>query len=281
MEAMTYDPITDDPVVEDAQYPPTATSVKFDSGGSNVYGQFYIAAGEGPHPTVIFLHGFPGHEKNFDIAQTLRRAGYNVFIFHYRGAWGSKGDFSFANVLEDVPAALEHITSTDFRHDNRVHKQETYLIGHSMGGWAALLNVAHNIEVAGVATISAFNFGEIGHEISEDPEGIETVVEILEEWGLGPLAGAFPRDLVEELVEFCDPWDFAHQAADMKGQKLLLIAANQDKVGPPEVHHEPLIAALKEVDHKSFRELRIDADHTFSANRIELAKVLLEWLKED
>ena len=35
----------------------------------------YTAGGEGPHPTVILLHGIPGCERNLNLAQALRRAG--------------------------------------------------------------------------------------------------------------------------------------------------------------------------------------------------------------
>ena len=33
--------------------------------------------GLGPHPVVIMLHGFPGNEKNLDLAQSIRRAGWD------------------------------------------------------------------------------------------------------------------------------------------------------------------------------------------------------------
>ena len=39
---------------------------------------------------VLLLHGFPGNEKNLDLAQDLRADGFNVLFFHYRGAWGSE-----------------------------------------------------------------------------------------------------------------------------------------------------------------------------------------------
>jgi len=46
----------------------------------------YVAAGAGPHPAVVLLHGFPGNEKTLDLAQDVRRAGWNVLYFNYRGA---------------------------------------------------------------------------------------------------------------------------------------------------------------------------------------------------
>jgi pimeloyl-ACP methyl ester carboxylesterase len=48
----------------------------------------YVAAGAGPHPAVVLLHGFPGNERNLDLAQDMRRAGWDVLYFDYRGSWG-------------------------------------------------------------------------------------------------------------------------------------------------------------------------------------------------
>ena len=45
------------------------------SHGAKMYSVIYIAAGEGLHPTVLMLHGFPGNEKNLDLAYSMRRAG--------------------------------------------------------------------------------------------------------------------------------------------------------------------------------------------------------------
>ncbi|MDY4105243.1 MAG: hypothetical protein SOY37_06675, partial [Oscillospiraceae bacterium] len=65
----------------------------------------YTAAGEGLHPTVLLLHGIPGWERNLDLAQALRRAGFHVLVFHYSGSWGSDGTYSLAHVLEDSHTA--------------------------------------------------------------------------------------------------------------------------------------------------------------------------------
>src|SRR4051812_40519824 len=56
------------------------------SGGIVMNGVMLVAAGSEPHPTVLNLHGLPGNEQNLDLAQVLRRAGYNVLSFHYRGS---------------------------------------------------------------------------------------------------------------------------------------------------------------------------------------------------
>ena len=40
----------------------------------------YTAEGNGPHPVLIFTHGYPGHEKNLDLAQSLRRTGFSSIV---------------------------------------------------------------------------------------------------------------------------------------------------------------------------------------------------------
>ena len=34
--------------------------------GARINGLVYLSSGAGPHPVVIFLHGYPGNERNLD-----------------------------------------------------------------------------------------------------------------------------------------------------------------------------------------------------------------------
>jgi pimeloyl-ACP methyl ester carboxylesterase len=77
----------------------------------------YIAAGEGPHPNVLLLHGLPGNEQNIDLAQSMRRAGWNVLTFHYRGSWGGPvllvtSDDGFAVGSNALGEAIQHRDGT-------------------------------------------------------------------------------------------------------------------------------------------------------------------------
>ena len=132
------DPVTTDPVSIDAAHPPKTVELDFESHGSALNGHIYMAGGEGLKPTVIMLHGFPGYEKNLDMAQAIRRAGFNVLFFHYRGAWGSEGDFSMTHVIEDALAASEFVRSEDAGETYNIDPNHITFIGHSMGGFAAL-----------------------------------------------------------------------------------------------------------------------------------------------
>ncbi|MEO5590498.1 MAG: alpha/beta hydrolase, partial [Gemmatimonadaceae bacterium] len=79
------------------------------SGGMHINGVAYLASGPGRHPTFIILHGLPGNEKNLDLAQAVRRAGWNAITMNYRGSWGSPGEFHFAGNLEDADAVLAFV----------------------------------------------------------------------------------------------------------------------------------------------------------------------------
>src|ERR1700728_3983106 len=85
--------------------PASMETFQIPSHGALLNALVYVAAGAGPHPAVILLHGFPGNERNLDLAQDIRRAGWDVLYFNYRGSWGSPGDFSFSHGIEDTVAA--------------------------------------------------------------------------------------------------------------------------------------------------------------------------------
>src|SRR3954463_954989 len=97
----------------DARHPARNQQLLIDSHGSKINALFFLAAGAGPHPTMLLLHGLPGNERNLDLAQAVRRAGWNVLTFTYRGAWGSEGDFSISNALQDTRAAMAFLRSDE------------------------------------------------------------------------------------------------------------------------------------------------------------------------
>src|SRR5919206_2429948 len=101
-----FDPVVQDPPGDDVQFSDSAASVGIMSDGARMNGLVYVAQGRGPHPIAILLHGQPGDERNLDLAHALRRAGWNVLFFHYRGAWGSEGRYSYRHQVADVRAAL-------------------------------------------------------------------------------------------------------------------------------------------------------------------------------
>src|ERR1017187_9108362 len=93
----------------DRAHPAKMTVVHIPTHGLLINGVVYQASGAGPHPTVVICHGLPGNEKNLDLAQAARRAGWHALTFNYRGSWGSPGNFRFAQNPEDAAAVLENL----------------------------------------------------------------------------------------------------------------------------------------------------------------------------
>src|SRR5271166_5619423 len=95
----------------------TVESVRFTShdavaGDIELVGILYAGQDAGPHPTAILLHGAPGAEKNTDLAYRLRDLNWNVLIVHFRGSWGSSGDYNLATQPDDTLAALDFMLAS-------------------------------------------------------------------------------------------------------------------------------------------------------------------------
>ena len=97
---------TDPPI--DLVHPASTLAIEIVSHGSVMNGLVYRPSGRGPFPLAVLMHGLPGNEQNLDLAQALRRSGWAVMTFHYRGCFGSEGLFSIDHVLEDANVAVAH-----------------------------------------------------------------------------------------------------------------------------------------------------------------------------
>ncbi len=276
-EPVAPDPVTHDPVEVDAAYPPDLRAFTFESAGEQVLGCIYLANGPGPHPTVLLLHGCPGNERNFDLAQALRRAGANVATMHYRGSWGSGGAFSISSALEDVPAALAFLRHPGTAADFRIDVDQLIPVGHSMGGFAALMAAASDERVPAVAGLAAFNFGLHARLMKQAPSVYELTVEALRPL-VPPLQGATADGLIDEMLTHRDDWNLVDRVAALKDRPVLLIGAEQDDLAVPMLHHRPLVEAFAVTGTSWLTETTIDDDHVYSSNRIALARMVADWL---
>ena len=146
----------------DAKHPARMEVLHIPSGGGMLNGVAYLAAGAGPHPTLLIMHGLPGNEKNLDLAQAVRRAGWNAVTFNYRGSWGSPGHYSFAGNLVDGAAVLGYLRDPKHAAKLDVDTSCIALAGHSTGGWVAAMTAEHDPKLMGTALISAANMGGLG-----------------------------------------------------------------------------------------------------------------------
>src|SRR6476469_4895602 len=151
---------TDPP--RDSAHPARMEVLHIPSGGVKINGVAYLASGAGRHPTFVFFHGLPGNEKNLDLAQAVRRAGWNAITVNYRGSWGSPGQFRFAGNLEDADAVLAFVHDTANARLLGIDPRRIVIAGHSMGGWVTIHTASHHPELLGASLICAADMGFLG-----------------------------------------------------------------------------------------------------------------------
>jgi pimeloyl-ACP methyl ester carboxylesterase len=269
-QTVAYDPILNDPVSVDPDFPPSIVELNFESYDDRLNGNIYLADGVGPHPTVVLLHGYPGNEKNLDLAQSLRRDGFNVLFFHYRGAWGSVGEFSFTHVIEDVKSASDMLRERAA--DYRVDPDHLILVGHSMGGFAALQGAANDPDIACVAGIAPADFGMIGQAPDEALEGFAGYSDTLQ-----MLSGWTGEKAMAELKANAESFALAGLSDMLSGKSVLLIAGDKDESVSVDMVQSAGQAYAENPDIGLRLEV-LSGDHSFSWSRMALSEVVLDWI---
>jgi dienelactone hydrolase len=245
--------------------------LRFQSDGQWLPAIYYGAAGTGPHPTVILLHGYPGNEKNLDIAQGLRDAGFNVMFFHYRGAWGAQGEFSFMNAEADVQAAIHFLIQPANAQALRIDPAQLSLIGHSMGGHMAIAGISQN---AAVRCAVAYDTANIGVTFSAGDAEREA------NWiaygdSLFMLRGWSGEKSRAEVALHGDHLDLRNQVARIGGRPVLLVAADSEVI--PIDRIESLVASLNKASVPVTYRV-VEDDHSFNNNRQPLLDLTREFL---
>jgi pimeloyl-ACP methyl ester carboxylesterase len=265
-----YDPVSMDPQDPDPAFPPAFHELLIPGHGVLMSGFMLGANGKGPHPTVVLLHGFPGNEKNLDLAQSLRRAGYNVLFFHYRGAWGSQGDYTIGQQADDVTTVFGYVreNADKLRADTR----RLSLIGHSLGGFTALRAASRDKSINCVVGLAAANFEQDTGLSEAEKQGFAAYTDQL--FMLNNYSGA--RALAE-IQENAAAFDVRNLAASFAGRSVFLITGTEDSDVPPNVQAR-IVAAYEKIPEINLKAELIPGDHAFSVSRIRLQRMVIEWM---
>lgn len=121
--------------------------------GQNLSGRLELPADQYPHHFVLFAHCFTCN-KNLGAVRNISRAltseGYGVLRFDFTGLGESEGDFedsNFSGNVNDLIAASDYLAAN--------YQAPGLLIGHSLGGAAAIFAAAEIDSVKAVVTIGA------------------------------------------------------------------------------------------------------------------------------
>lgn len=252
-------------------------AVQVPSHGALMNGIVYVAAGEGPHPIVILLHGFPGNEQNLDLAQDIRRAGGDVLFFHYRGSWGSPGDYSFSHGIEDTAAAIAYLRDPAVAKKLRADPSRIVLLGHSVGGFNAVEAGAADPAVFAVGIISAADIGgRVPAHLPKFAEGMarKKIGDALASQGMSPLSGVTPDSLAQDTMDHAAQWLFPPKAAALATRPFLAITSDDGNTASTAA----LTEALKKAGDTRVTEAHFATDHSYSDKRQEMSAAVVQWL---
>lgn len=222
------------------------------------------------HPLALFLHGFPGYEQNRDMMQALRRCGMVCAMFHYRGSWGSEGEYHLGNLMEDAKAVLNYLKENAEAYG--IDTDRIYLISHSMGGFAAMNLLGNGIDVKGAVLMAPYD------AILDYTEYRAKFTELRNE-----AIGVLNVSDISSFGKECEKnpgWRFTKLADTVdKKMPLLFVGAARDNCVVPEVFIEPVVKKLKELGSNP-DYIVLDTTHSYDSMRIKLIEIVAEWIKK-
>lgn len=252
----------------DAQHPARMEVIHVPSGGVKINGVAMIAAGAGKHPTFVFFHGLPGNEKGHDLAQAVRRAGWNAITFNYRGSWGSPGAFAFDHTLEDAAAVLAFLRDAANVRALGIDTSRMVVGGHSMGGWVAATTASRDARLRGAVLISTADMGMVGAAV-KPAEAAGFMADNMES-----LAGGTAESFGRDLLAGAERRRLALAAPGLARMPMLVLSS-ADGLAP---HSDSLVAAVRRLGNTRVTTVYRATDHSWSDRRIALESAVLRWL---
>jgi pimeloyl-ACP methyl ester carboxylesterase len=256
---------TDPPA--DAAHPAAMSVLHIPSHGVLINGVLYSPSGAGLHPTLVICHGLPGNEKNLDLAQAVRRAGWNALTFNYRGSWGSPGSFRFTQNLQDADAVLSFLRNPVNAAKLGIDPKRIAIAGHSMGGWVVAHTAAHDHALLGAILISMGDVGQIGY-LPHD-RAVAIMADNME-----ALSGVTAESMAAEVTAHAKAFVVSDTAAGLAQIPVLALTADDNLAAGTDA----LVEAIKAKGGTRVTSMHVATDHSWSDHRIALESIVITWL---
>jgi len=252
----------------DITSPARSTELFIPSGNSQIAGLIYSANGLQKHPTLLLLHGYPGNERNLDIAQIVRSHGWNVIYFDYRGSWGSQGKFSFKNSVEDVVNVVAFCNK--YQDSLKIDTSNIVLFGHSMGGWVVLKALQELPTIKKGFALSTWNIGDYYKNVSTEKEMLRLANDPN---GVGKyfVLNTSLKDLYTPVLKDQTYFNLLNDIKSLADKQIIMIDEHEK--------NSQLAAKMKESNKSYFDYSVWQTDHVFTNKRISLINKIITFLE--
>ena len=227
----------------------------------------YSAGSDREYPTIIFTHGFPGHEKNAALAQLLRKAGYHVLIFYYAGCWGSEGVFSFAGSIRDTVDVIDFLMADETYHIDRRH---LFLLGHSFGAPVIARAMEQRPFIYGAVFLMPYDLGRLYKMSRSDPELEASLLNLLQE-GAEFIPNTSCQQFYQEIQENPDYYSYFPLMGMLAQKPIYWVSCKNDDQASEKIHTLPFMERLKQDPNNRILWHSYDTDHYFSNMQERLA----------
>ena len=237
------------------------------SANSLLAGFIYKANGAQKHPTLLLLHGYPGNERNLDIAQVVRSHGWNVIYFDYRGSWGSQGKFSFKNCVEDVINVVSFCNK--YQDSLQIDTSNIVLFGHSMAGWVCLKAIQQLPAIKKAFILSAW---DIYNQYKRQLTGAELNAFNMNADSLGKyfvLNGSL-KDRFQPVLERDEYFNLEKNIDPLKEKQIIMLDEHE--------RNKKIAEAIQNLNPPYFKYYVWQTDHVFTNKRVSLINLVLSFL---
>ncbi|MBA4196422.1 MAG: hypothetical protein C0459_02605 [Chitinophaga sp.] len=239
------------------------------SNNSLLAGFILKANGIGKHPTLLLLHGYPGNERNLDVAQVVRSRGWNVIYFDYRGSWGSQGEFSFKNCVEDVVNVVAFCKK--YSDSLKIDTNNISLFGHSMGGWVSLKAIQQISSIKKAFILSAWDiFNQYKRQLTgEELNAFNKNSDTLGKYFV--LHGSL-KNRFQPVIERDEFFDLEKNLSALRDKQIVMLDEHD--------RNKKIAAAIQQEKPKYFKYEVWQTDHSFTNKRVSLIKEVLLFLNK-
>ncbi|HLX93797.1 MAG TPA: alpha/beta fold hydrolase [Puia sp.] len=252
----------------DKTSPAGFTELFIPSGNSLLAGFIYRANGAEKHPTLLLLHGYPGNERNLDLAQVVRSHGWNVIYFDYRGSWGSQGKFSFTNCVEDVVNVYAFCKK--YEDSLKIDTSDIVLFGHSMGGWVCLKALQKLPSIKKGFALSSWNIGNDFKKVTTEKELLQ-LANNPNTGGRYFVLNASLKELFSPVISNRDYYNLINDGNALAGKQIIMLDEHPG--------NKQVAAAIRNANKAYFDYQVWQTDHPFTNKRVSLINKVLEFLE--
>ncbi len=191
----------------------------------NIAGQLYLPDDQIPYPIVCISHGIPARipdpsDRGYPLlAERICHEGLAVFIFNFRGAGASGGNFDIRGWTTDLKGVIDYLWALP-----EVDRSRLSLLGFSGGAAVSIYVGAHDSRVSSIVTCACPAEFNLFTKVDDTP----SVIEHFRSIGI-----IRDRDFPHSIEDWLDGFRLLspiNYVAGIAPRPLLLVHGNKDEV---------------------------------------------------